>query len=286
MVKNKIFLLAGAGGQLAREFERAILPQGQRIVSPLENYFNITDKKQVEDIVKEARPDIILNCAAYNLVDTAEENASIAFAVNSTAVENLAVLCKKRGIFLVHYSSDYVFDGEKKNLYAEDDIPHPLNVYGESKLRGEEAILREMLPENFLILRLSWLFGSGKQNFLYKLLEWSKQNSVLKIAQDEMSAPTYTEDVVRYTLLSLEKGLHGLYHLSNSDYCSRYEFAKYFAEKMQLKNTIQPAMLSDFSLKAKRPSFSAMSNQKISKALNTVIPHWKDAIDRFAAHLQ
>lgn len=284
MQKNKTFLIAGAGGQLAREFQKAAASQHLNLAAPSEKDFNITDKKQAADIFTKIRPDIVINCAAYNLVDEAEDVPKPAFSINADAVEGLALLCRRHKAFLVHYSSDYVFDGKKGSLYIEEDTVNPLNVYGKSKLKGEEAI--KACFNDFLIFRLSWLFGDGKQNFLYKLSSWAQKNTNLKVSNDEISVPTYTQDVVKATLLSLEKGLRGLYHLTNSGYCSRYELAKYFLGQMGLNNTLEAVSMNDFKLKAKRPLFSAMSNAKITKDLNQIIPSWQDAIDRFTSDLK
>jgi len=236
----------------------------------------LADKKSYSFQIK---PDIIVNCAAYNNVDEAEANPELAHLVNSKAVENLAQLCKKSNIFLVHYSSDYVFDGKKGDLYTEVDTPNPLNEYGKSKLSGEN-ITRDSLTD-YLVFRTSWVIGRGKQNFLYKLMNWAKENRVLKISSDETSVPTYTEDIANVTLLSLERGLNGLYHLTNSGYASRYELAKYFIDKMELENVIIPVCASVFSARATRPLFSAMSNKRISKELSISISHWKKGVDRF-----
>jgi len=280
-----MILLTGTSGQLAKEFQRILPERGLEFSAPLEEKLDISNFEQVKCAIEEIKPDVIINCAAYNLVDEAEEEPSLAFKVNSDAVGNLAVLCRRFNIFLVHFSTDYVFDGRKKEFYIEEDLVNPVNKYGESKLKGEELIKKHL--NNFLILRLSWVIGEGRRNFLYKLFNWTKQKRILKISCDEVSVPTYVEDVVHTTLLSLKKGLKGLYHLTNSGYCSRYELAKYFVKKMGLDNILLPVPASSFILTgtgkamAKRPLFSAMSNGKISKELNISIPEWEDGVDRF-----
>jgi len=215
-----MILLTGTSGQLAKEFQRILPERGLEFAAPLEEKLDISNFEQVKCAIEEIRPDVIINCAAYNLVDEAEEEPYLAFKVNSDAVGNLAVLCRRFNIFLVHFSTDYVFDGRKKEFYIEEDLANPVNKYGESKLKGEELIKRHL--NNFLILRLSWVIGKGRRNFLYKLFNWTKQKRILKISCDEVSVPTYVEDVVHTTLLSLKKGLKGFYHLTNSGYCSRY----------------------------------------------------------------
>lgn len=278
-MKNKKFLILGAEGQLGREFAAVLKKRELNFTAPKEEECNITNSTQVDGIINTVSPDIIINCAAYNAVDEAEEKSEVAYLVNSEAVSNIAKTCKERNIFLVHYSSDYVFDGEKQELYVEEDKPEPINVYGKSKLQGEERI-REAL-DDYLIFRLSWVIGKGTQNFLYKLSTWAQKNRVLKVTADEVSVPTFTTDVVDVTLLSLEKELKGLYHLTNRGYASRYELAKFYIQKMELDNFVVPVPMSDFKTKAKRPGFSAMSNEKLSNALNISIPAWEDGVIKY-----
>ncbi len=277
-----LILLTGSSGQLSQEFldmkVTGNIPNFD-FAAPCEKEFDITDFNQVEALVTKLKPQIILNCAAYNNVDAAETDEVTAFKVNTEAVANLARICKKHNIFLVHYSSDYVFDGKKGTLYTEEDAPNPINKYGGSKLKGEEAIMQEL--KDFLIFRLSWVIGKGKQNFLYKLSEWAKSNPELKISADEISVPTFTQDIVNVTLLALNKRITGLYHLTNSGHCSRYELASYFIKKAGLNNSLVAVPKSTFALPAARPAFSAMSNAKISTKLGINIVKWESGVDRY-----
>jgi len=278
-MKNKLFLILGSAGQLGSEFQRTLTKQGFNNIAPKEDECNITDFLQVTQLIKKIKPDIIINCAAFNAVDDAELKSNIAFVVNAYAVRDIAEFCRENRIFFIHYSSDYIFDGEKEDFYVENDPPNPLNIYGKSKLLGETHV-SEILSE-YLIFRLSWVIGKGKQNFLYKLSNWAEQHKVLKISSDEVSVPTFTMDIVSLTLLSLKKGIRGLYHLTNSGYASRYELSKYFIEKTKLDNLIIPVPLSKLSTKTRRPLFSPMSNKLISKELNISIPHWKESLDKY-----
>jgi dTDP-4-dehydrorhamnose reductase len=278
-MNNKKILILGSAGQLAQAFVGALEERGLDFIAPEEQASSITDFDLISRLLDEVKPDVVINCAAYNAVDQAEEDPDVAYLVNGGAVENLAQQCEKRGIFLVHYGSDYVFDGQKQDLYTEEDSLNPLNVYGKSKLAGENAVRETM--SRYLVFRLSWVIGEGKQNFLYKLSGWAEKNRILKISADEVSVPTFTTNVVDITLLSLEKGLTGLYHLTNSGYASRYELAKYYIEKKKLQNIVVPVPMSDFKTAAKRPLFSAMLNQKIQKELGIKIPTWQEGVDRF-----
>ena len=146
-MEDKTFLITGSNGQLAEEFQRVFLKRKISFAAPSEEECNIADFLKTREIVAAVKPNVIINCAAYNAVDEAEKKPEIAYLVNSEAVTNLAKLCKENNIFLVHYSSDYVFDGKKKDLYIEEDIPVPINVYGKSKLKGEQAQDRVPLPQ-------------------------------------------------------------------------------------------------------------------------------------------
>lgn len=263
---------------MAQAFVSTLEKRGLDFIAPAEQESSLTDFEQISQILDQTRPDVVINCAAYNAVDEAEDDPAVAMLVNGAAVENLARQCEERGIFLVHYSSDYVFDGKKQDLYTEEDGPNPLNVYGQSKLAGETAV-REIMSR-CLVFRLSWVIGAGKQNFLYKLAGWAEKNRVLKISADEVSVPTFTTDVVELTLLSLEKGLSGLYHLTNSGYASRYELARYYLKQQKRENIIVPVAMSSFATKAVRPLFSAMSNEKLTRALGVDIPTWQAAVER------
>ncbi len=276
---HKSILILGSQGQLGREFQKVLSEKKAAFFAPPKKELNISDVSQLKSSIDSLHPGIIINCAAYNLVDEAEENPAPAFAANGEAVSRLSSLCKERKIFLVHFSSDYVFPGRKQGAYTEEDRPGPVNVYGKSKLQGEEAV-RKILND-FLIFRLSWVFGDGKQNFLYKLSQWRLKNQTIKISSDEISSPTFTEDIVLVVLSALDAGLKGLFHLTNGGQCSRFEWAQYYFRKMSFADTLTPVSLKSFSLKAKRPFFSVMSNEKISKALSTTIPTWQNAVDRF-----
>jgi dTDP-4-dehydrorhamnose reductase len=277
-------LIFGSSGQLAKEFIKTLSKQGLEYIAPAEELSSITDFKLVADLLERIKPKIIINCAAYNDVESAENNTETAFLVNSQAVEHLAQQCEKRGIFLVHFSSDYVFDGQKKTLYTENDNPNPLNVYGKSKLEGENAVCRIM--SHYLVFRLSWVIGLGTQNFLYKLSGWAEKNPVLKISADEVSIPTFTDNIVNVTMMALERGLEGLYHLTNSGLASRFELADYFIKKKKMQNELIPVPMSTFGSAVDRPLFTAMSNQKLQDELRIKIPHWKEGVDRFCNRIE
>jgi len=278
MIKNK-FLITGAQGQLGQAFCEFLTKKSQEFYAPLEKDLDITSLEKVADVIDAFKPTVVINCASYNNVEQAQDEPKKAFLVNRDGVKNLALLCREKGIFLVHYSTDYIFDGEKKEPYAETDKPHPLNQYGQSKLEGEEAVVGCL--DNFLIFRLSWLYGNGKQNFLYKLSQWAKQKQTLEIACDEFSIPTLAIMVAEKSLEAIEKGLTGVFHLTNSGFCSRYELAEFFLKAAGFDNVIKPVPMAQFLTKAKRPRFSAMNNAKAAQALKEEIPFWQESMEIF-----
>ena len=273
------FFITGAQGQLAREFQKILKNHDHTIVAFDREDLDISDSRAVTEKISEHNPDVVVNCASYNLVDKAEEDFNTACSVNASGVRNLAIDCKNKNILLVHYSTDYIFDGTKEDFYTEEDEPNPINKYGESKLQGEQLLRNE--TDSFLLFRVSWVFGKGEKNFLYKLSEWARKNRTLKIVSDQVSVPTYTEDIVNVTLFALHKGLRGIYHLTNSGYASRYEVARYFIEQMGMDNLVLPVTSDYFPTPAKRPYFSAMSNRKLSQDLNVDIPDWRIGIERY-----
>lgn len=276
------FLITGSNGQLAKEFVRTLGATDHEVTAPPEEELDVSDLNAVQEAIAYYKPELILNCAAYNFVDKAEADFDAAYRVNAVGAKNLAIACKRHNVLLVHFSTDYVFDGSKEDFYTEEDCPNPINNYGKTKLSGERSIAEE--TEDFLLFRLSWVFGEGKQNFFYNLMKWAEKNHVLRVVCDEISVPTYTEDVVKVTTLAVDKGLRGTFHLTNSGYATRYEVARHFFETLGREKLILPVSSNYFAVAAKRPRFSAMSNRRICKALDLTIPDWRNGIDRFIQH--
>jgi len=273
------FLITGAKGQLGTEFVRVLEEKNQKFYAFGKEELDIGNLEKVLEVFKSLRPDVVINCAAYNLVDKAEEEREKAFRVNALGPRNLAFACKKYGVFLIHYSTDYVFNGKKEGLYTEEDEPDPLSEYAKSKYLGEVFVKEE--SEDHLIFRVSWVYGRGKQNFIYKLMQWVEKQEYLRISCDEFSVPTSTKTIVEVSLKALNSGLKGLYHLVNSGYGSRYEWAQEVLKIKKIKKFIYPVYQSEFNLPAKRPRFSAMSNEKLCKILGIKIRHWKEELESF-----
>ena len=272
------FLILGAEGQLGKAFKHYLSTHDIAFSAPLEKDCDITDSSNLEKIVERASPTVIINCAAYNAVDDAEEEKDLAHMINCTAIEKVTEICNHHQIKLIHYSTDYVFDGTKGDLYIEEDQTAPINVYGQSKLAGERIVIEK--ADDYIVFRTSWVFGDGIQNFIYKLRQWAKKNKILRISCDEVSVPTFVDDIVHVTLQATNKNLKGLFHLTNTGYASRYEWARHVMRILNMDHTIIPVPMNTFPSKAKRPLFVPMSNEKLSKKLGIEIPHWKDSVKR------
>ncbi len=274
-----IILLIGSLGQLGNEFKNFFQTNNYQFYESDLPTLDISNLDDVLEAFSEIKPEVVINCSAYNFVDKAEEDHWSPIKVNTIGVQNLAYACEKYNSFLVHFSTDYVFDGEKPSQYVEDDEPNPINFYGMSKFLGEQAI--QDILDSYLIFRVSWLYGFGTQNFLIKFLHWIEETDTVRIAIDEISVPTSTLTVVNAVIKALEEGLCGLYHLTNSGYASRYEWALEIKKNLGLRINITPANAEEFKLPARRPKFSAMSNKKISDDLNIEIPSWREELERF-----
>jgi len=270
------YLILGKNGQLGKAFLKAL--QNEDTLGLDKEDCDISDFDILKEVFDSYRPDIVLNCSAYNFVDKAETDFPSAYKTNAYGVKNLAYLSKQYNTYFITYSTDYVFDGTKEGLYKEEDTPNPINEYGKSKLSGEIWALEEGL-EKCLIFRTSWVYGDGTQNFVYKLLNWAKNNDILKIAMDEFSVPTPTDFLVEKTLKAIDKNLSGLYHLVPNGYASRYEWAKLILKVYGIKKIIIPVSKEVFNLPARRPDFSALDSSRIQKDLNENFEEWNDLVN-------
>ncbi|WP_239451204.1 dTDP-4-dehydrorhamnose reductase [Methanosarcina horonobensis] len=225
---------------------------------------DITNKEQVLGSIQRIKPDVVINAAAYTDVDGCEDNQELAFQVNGYGPGHIAEACSKVGALLVHFSTDYVFDGSR-NEYIESDTPNPINVYGQSKLLGEQKIAEN--TENYRIIRISWLFGIHGKNFVETMLKLSTQMDRVKVVNDQFGKPTYTVDLANKItdVLELEAGI---YHLTNEGVCSWYEFAS------AIIDNVVPCTSEEFPRKAKRPKYSVLVNSKTEP-----MRHWRAALE-------
>ncbi len=246
---------------------------------------DVCDFKKVEEKLKNLAPDFVINCAAYTAVDEAESHADEAFKINGDAVGQIAKYCKEIGVTLIHFSTDYVFDGENPDGYDEDDVTSPINVYGASKLKGEQLIASN--TEKFYIIRTSWLFGAGGKNFVDTMLKLAGERSELSLVSDQIGSPTYTVDLCRAVAENFLSSTaqtasvlpFGIYHLTNSGTTSWYGFAKKIFELESLSIKLNRTDSTAFVRPAKRPHCSVLKSSKIDFGMR----NWEEALKEYLA---
>ena len=272
-------LLTGSNGQLGHDFQKLFDNLNIKYIATDYQDLDIADSKNLKKFFDKNNDFThIINCAAYNDVDKAQNDDKV-FLLNEQAPKKLAELSKKLGAIFITYSTDFVFDGKKGKNYTEDDIPTPLSNYGLSKANGEKLTLNAY--EKSFVIRTSWVFGKANNNFNMQVINWSKTRNELNIVDDQVSVPTYSKDLAEFSWKLIQTGKFGLYHITNNGTASKYEQAKYVLEKIGWQGKIKPAKTEDFNLPAKRPHFSKLSSEKIEKLLGEKIPDWKSGIDRY-----
>jgi dTDP-4-dehydrorhamnose reductase len=262
-------IVFGGGGQLGieicQEFERR-----QWSVQRFDRQMlDVTDAAAVEGAITGADPQVVINSAAYNQVDIAESEPSTAFAANALAVRNLAVACRQTGAQLVHYSTDYVFDGTKGSPYTETDTPHPLGAYAVSKLAGE--LYAQAYLDDPLIIRTSGVFGPGgmftpRGNFVELMLRLAGNGSPIRVVQDHVASPTYAPAMASRTADLVERNIYGVFHLGGGEPISWYDYAKLIFELAGVEPSLTPTNEREYRTAARRPKFSALSNSKLESA--------------------
>ena len=287
-------LLLGSNGQLGWELQRSLSPLA-KIFACDRNTVDFNDLDKLKSVVRKYRPDVIVNAAAYTNVDKAESDAENAFSVNFEAVNLLANEAAVLNSWLIHYSTDYIFDGKKNSSYMEEDKTNPKSVYGKSKLQGELAIIDSKCK--YLILRTSWLYSTHGKNFVKTVLRLAKEKGELRVVCDQIGAPTSAELVADVSSLCLSrivqddlssKDISGVYHLTSTGKTSWYNFAKYvIIETKKLGGVLltDPENIiaintSEYPLPAERPANSLLNSQKLCKTFNLYLPSWKIHADR------
>ena len=279
-----MILITGANGQLGYDFQRLFDSLKAKYIATDVADFDITNEKSIDDFfLKHNNISLIINCAAYNDVDKAETDSDFCMLLNSRAPFNLAKKAKEIGATFVTYSTDFVFDGDIRDPYTEEDMPNPPSVYAKSKRMGEEAVLAEY--DKSFVIRTSWVFGIANNNFNKQVINWSKTRDELNIVDDQVSVPTYSKDLAYFSWKLIETKKYGLYHMSNSGICSKYDQAKYVLDKIGWTGKLGTSKTEDFNLPAKRSKFSKLDSTKLENMVGEKIPSWQDAIDRFLEEL-
>ena len=283
-------VLFGKEGQLGWEFQRTLPVLGD-VASWGREQVDFCDLDAIQKTLKESKPNLIVNASAYTDVDGAENETEAAMKINALAPGIMAEMARNLGAVLIHYSTDYVFDGKRHSPYTESDQTNPLNVYGKSKLIGEENI--QQAGDAYLILRTSWVYSLRGNSFVNKVLGWARTNDLLRIVDDQIGNPTWARMLAETTNLLLGKNSvnlyetirerRGVYHLAGHGYTSRYEWAKQILindpePSEQVVKTLQPARSEEFSTPAVRPLFSALDCTRFERIFGLRLPSWEGTL--------
>lgn len=293
MTNIKHILVTGSSGQL-----------GQSLKYNADNYPNydftfaerrdldLNDAEHINQFFEQHQFDLIINCAAYTAVDKAESEPEVADKINHLAVKQVANIAKQHNAKLIHISTDYVFNGQHYKPYIETDEVSPQSVYGQSKLRGEQAILAT-LPHNAIIIRTSWVYSEYGTNFVKTMLRLGKERDGLNVIYDQIGTPTYAHDLANAIMTIVQSDTFKqadftseLYHYSNEGVCSWYDFAKAIFDYSHLECNVSPIETKDYPTPATRPHYSLLNKAKIKHSYNVSIPYWKDSLQQCVTKLQ
>ena len=275
-------LVTGSNGQLGREIRKLSLENDLHKFTFIDfEDIDLTDAEKVEFFFQANQPDIILHCAAYTAVDKAEQDEVMARFINVNAVKYLSQISKKHNVYLIHVSTDYVFDGMNYKPYSEDDPINPISAYGKSKADGEKELLQ--LAGNAIIIRTSWLYSSYKNNFVKTILKLAKEKGKLDVIFDQIGTPTYAGDLAKAILEAIPQiaKVSGteIYNFSNEGVTSWYDFAKAIVDIAGIKCTINPIETKEYKQDARRPLFSVLNKSKFKKTFKQDIPYWRDSLE-------
>lgn len=288
MQRIKRVLVTGASGQLGATLKNRV----QSTIDSIDFVFadssnlDITNSELVLEFLNGGNFDYCVNCAAYTQVDKAEEDAGVALLINQQGVRNLAKACHTSKTVLLHISTDFVFDGKKGSPYSETDRPSPLSIYGHSKYKGEQEVVRNM--DQYFIIRTSWLYSENGNNFFKSMLKYGKERDQLSVVFDQIGTPTSTHDlsVIIIKIIKRDIDHYGIYHFSNEGVASWYDFAAAIFEINNIEVSLKPIRSVEYSLPATRPSYSVMDKAKIKKILEIEIPHWRESLVSVSQRLQ
>ena len=277
-------LVTGVKGQLGYDVVRELTARGHEAIGVDVEEMDITDKKSVESVMKENMPEAVIHCAAYTAVDAAEDNVELCRKINAEGTQNIADVCKELDIKMIYISTDYVFDGEGERPWEPDDERSPLNVYGQTKYEGDLAVQNTL--DKYFIVRIAWVFGVNGKNFIKTMLNLGKNRDSLTVVNDQFGSPTYTYDLAKLLVDMVETDKYGIYHATNEGICTWYEFACEIFKQAGMNIKVAPVSASEYPAKAKRPSNSRMSKEKLTDNGFEKLPTWQDALSRYLKEIE
>jgi dTDP-4-dehydrorhamnose reductase len=272
-------LLLGHKGMLGSDLFLK-LNMGYEVVGLDKEEIDIVSASECEEAIKEIKPDIVINAAAYTNVDGCETAKDECFAVNAEAIKNIAGACRDKNIRIVHFSTDYVFDGTAKQPYKEDHQCNPINTYGASKMAGERYL--RSLSENYILIRTAWLYGVNGKNFVQTILEKVKTTKKLTVVDDQTGSPTYTKDLATAVDLLITQNAKGIFHITNRGNCSWYQFAVKILQEAGIHDIdVTPIRSDKLQRPAKRPAYSVLSMQKFIQTTGKTMQPWQLALQDY-----
>jgi dTDP-4-dehydrorhamnose reductase len=283
-------LITGGSGMLAHAFKDLMRARQLNAFAPSRGELDITSVPDLLAAFDRLKPTLVLNCAAYTKVDLAEKEKEAALAINGKAAGNVAEVCRRRGAAMVHFSTDYVFDGSMHRPLRPTDPVGPKGVYGASKLLGERMI-QDAPPERWLILRTAWLYGPGGPNFVQTMLNAARAGKPLKVINDQVGCPTYTYDLAEATLRLLETDANGIYHVSNSGQTNWFEFTQVIMDEFGVTpKSLDPITSADWKAikpdSAARPSYSVFDLSPLEDKIARPMPDWRDGLRRYRERVE
>jgi dTDP-4-dehydrorhamnose reductase len=277
-------VVTGAKGQLGTDLVHLLADKGYEVYGYGREELDITNFDQVKQVISEANPDVVIHAAAYTKVDLAESEPDKAFLINAYGTRNVAVSSEAVEAKLVYISTDYVFDGTANVPYNEFAPTNPINVYGKSKLVGEQFV--RDLHSKFFIVRTSWVYGKNGNNFVNTMLKLAEERDELMVVHDQVGCPTYTIDLANCILELIQTEKYGIYHVSNSGYCSWYEFAKAIFEEARIEVKVNPCTTKDFPRPAPRPAYSVFEHMALKLNGFSEMREWREALKEFIMQIK
>ena len=269
-------LVTGSSGMLASDLVPLLTKRGYEVFAPPEDMLDITHPGTVKSVTDSVEPEMVINCAAYTGVDDAEKEEHRALMVNSFGVQNLCLVCQERDIPLVHFSTDYIFDGTKESPYTIHDEPNPLGSYGRSKLLGEKYVL--WLLNKFYLIRTTWMFGTYGRNFIDTMLEIGQRQKKISVVNDQRGCPTWTRHLAEAVIDLIETGRYGVYHVTSSEPTTWFNFAQEIFRLAGLDVELVPVTSDQFPTPAKRPLNSVLDPFPIPQLLGREMPSWREGL--------
>lgn len=269
-------LVTGVKGQLGYDVVKHLEKRGHQPIGVDRDEMDLMDNEAIRTFIMNLKPEAIIHCAAYTAVDKAEEEVDTCYQINAESVKVIAQCAKALDVKMIYISTDYVFDGTKEGEYVETDLPNPINVYGASKLKGEQYV--QALLEKYYIVRISWVFGVNGNNFIKTMRRLGAERDELNIINDQVGSPTYTADLAPLLVDMMETNKYGIYHATNEGFCSWYEFANEIFKQSRIEVKTNPITTDQYPTAAKRPMNSKMSKAKLKANGFSILLTWQQSL--------